>query len=260
MDSTLIKVQVFDPFSGATRLLPVQGFDDGTGFIVLGGLMYATDSSGNIGPVRRMDYTVDSEAPPSSMLAALLGGPSIDNSVVNRPRVDGLFDGTDANTMRALYTHGAVLVYDPNVNDFRYLPRVNASDTPGSVPLGVPQVANPLEWSAVDAPASATRAIATRAAGTGGQRHVCRSITATMYGNATNDPINVFLRDGDSTSAVFLWAGNLAIPTADGGSHITISGLNIVGSPNTQMTLDFAAAPGATNVQRVTLTGYTISP
>jgi hypothetical protein len=45
----------------------------------------------------------------------------------------------------------------------------------------------------------------------------------------------------------------LVIGTSD---HIELSGLNIVGSANTAMTLEFALAPTPTNFETVSMTGH----
>ena len=40
---------------------------------------------------------------------------------------------------------------------------------------------------------------------------------------------------------------------------MVLAGLNIVGSANTAMTLEFAAAGGANTVESVAMTGYSVS-
>jgi hypothetical protein len=47
---------------------------------------------------------------------------------------------------------------------------------------------------------------------------------------------------------------------AGDGQTLVVSGLNIVGSLNTAMTLEFTAAPAATNFETVALTGHTAFP
>jgi hypothetical protein len=114
----------------------------------------------------------------------------------------------------------------------------------------------PGNWTVLNTPAAATQATATKAAGAAGVRHVCNSISATFAAGATPGAATlVNLRDGASGAGTILWSQYLAAPTGD-VRVLTISGLNIVGSAATAMTLEFAAAGAATTLQAVTLTGY----
>lgn len=113
------------------------------------------------------------------------------------------------------------------------------------------------EWAVSHDPAAATRATITKAAGGAFVRHVCRSITVSMACDNTAEvaAVKVYLRDGASGVGPILWSavmwgGPYASP------NITLSGLNIVGSVNTDMTLEFSAAPAANHFQAVAMTGY----
>lgn len=121
-----------------------------------------------------------------------------------------------------------------------------------------PVVAPPTDWSVTHNPAVNTTATATKAAGGAGVRHVCTSIHATMANSGGAAVVgSVVLRDGAAGAGAILWSGEMAV-TAVAGDYraISISGLNIVGSPNTAMTLEFQAGPGANMFQSVALTGY----
>lgn len=119
-------------------------------------------------------------------------------------------------------------------------------------------------WTLVSAPAANTQATVTKAAGGAGIRHVCTAITATLVAGTTAPAaaqVTVNLRDGATGAGNVLWTGQMAL-TATAGTQATplqISGLNILGSANTPMTLEFSAAGGANTLESVSLQGYDLS-
>jgi hypothetical protein len=119
--------------------------------------------------------------------------------------------------------------------------------------------AAPGEWTSVNIPAAATQATTTKAAGGAGVRHVCTGIVATVATGATaQTPISVFLRDGASGGGSIVFAAVVAAP-ANGTGVLALSGLHIVGSANTAMTLEFNAAGVTGSNEAVTLTGYSVA-
>lgn len=121
-------------------------------------------------------------------------------------------------------------------------------------------VADLPEWSLPHTPAVGVRATITRAAGGAGVRHVCRSISATLsvaLADVAVAGVLVNLRDGATGAGTILWSGRLAVVAAGGLVTVEKEGLNIAGSLNTAMTLEFAAAPGAASFETVTLGGIT---
>lgn len=118
--------------------------------------------------------------------------------------------------------------------------------------------AGPGEWAIQHTPAAATQATITRAAGGAGVRHVCRSVTCSILATAAQGQIILNLRDGATGAGTILWSSQFSLGAAS-SDRITLSGLNIVGSGNTAMTLEVAAAPAATNFASVALTGYDAS-
>lgn len=118
--------------------------------------------------------------------------------------------------------------------------------------------APPGEWSVEHRPAVSTQATITRAAGAAGVRHVCRSINASLVAVAAQTVVDVLLRDGATGAGTVLWSTRVSAP-AGGNVQVQISGLNIVGSAATAMTLEFSAAPVATNFEGVAMTGYDAS-
>lgn len=121
--------------------------------------------------------------------------------------------------------------------------------------LGAALSANPGEWAIEHRPAVSTQATITRAAGAAGVRHVCRSINASLVAVAAQTIIDVLLRDGATGAGAVLWSTRVSAP-AGGNVQISLTGLNIVGSAATAMTLEFSGAPVATNFEGVALTGY----
>ena len=123
---------------------------------------------------------------------------------------------------------------------------------------GAAIVTAPGDWTAVHAPASATKA-----AGTGTVRHVCTGIYAA-FAQPTATPVaftgNVVLRDGATGAGTVIWQQAIAVPaTASESRAIDISGLSIIGSAATAMTLEFTAAGGTATFETITLTGHDIT-
>lgn len=114
------------------------------------------------------------------------------------------------------------------------------------------------DWAQQDTPAAATQATTSRAAGAAGTRHVCTSITISLAAVAAQVPLIFNLRDGATGAGTILWSVTLNAPAAN-GRDVVISGLSIVGSDATAMTLESAAAPAATNFAAVAMTGYSAS-
>jgi hypothetical protein len=131
---------------------------------------------------------------------------------------------------------------------------IQASYDTANTSLRVSDIGN---WSVYHVPATATQATITKAA-VSGYRHVCNSITATVAANSTaQTPLTVYLRDGATGAGTILWAGTVAAP-ANGLGGVCVGGLNIIGSENTAMTLEFSAAGVANSAQAVTLTGFEV--
>jgi hypothetical protein len=113
-------------------------------------------------------------------------------------------------------------------------------------------------WSQAHEPAANTKATTTKAAGLASERHVCTGFSVTLSCGAvapTAVEVAVQLLDG----ATVKWAGKLALPAVAGTVvGLARSGLWIVGTAGTAMTLEFSAAGGASTTQVVSLEGTTI--
>lgn len=116
----------------------------------------------------------------------------------------------------------------------------------------------PGEW-AVAAQATAGTPSASKAAGAAGVRHVCTSVSLSVACAATAQPaIVVNLRDGATGVGTILHSFALAAPVNQMGV-IALSGLNLVGSAATAMTLEFASASAAGVIASVDLAGYDVA-
>ena len=115
-------------------------------------------------------------------------------------------------------------------------------------------------WSATHTPATATQATASRAAGAAGVRHVATTLTACIASGITvQTPVLINLRDGATGAGAVLWSGAVSAPANDSNCTI-ISGLAMIGTAATAMTLEFAAAGAAATQETVTLTGFSVVP
>jgi len=123
------------------------------------------------------------------------------------------------------------------------------------------------DWAVTSAPAvntvaSASRPASPAPAGAVGARHVCTSIIALIRGGTTIPAAfqaTVNLRDGASGAGVILASFTLVLAAAVAAQDgIVLSDQEIIGSPNTAMTLEFTAAGGANTFESVTLTGHTL--
>ena len=112
----------------------------------------------------------------------------------------------------------------------------------------------PDEWATQHQPAANTQATIARAADAG-KRHRCTSVTASLGGSAAAASGVLNLRDGATGAGTILWSCRLAAP-AGATATATLGDLNIIGSLNTAMTLEFAGAGGANTFETVAMTGY----
>ena len=125
--------------------------------------------------------------------------------------------------------------------------RAAYDDTTGSFEKGC--------WSQAHTPAAAAQATTTKAA-VAGTRHICNGISATIACAATpQTPITIYLRDGASGVGAVLFAATVAAPVNQGASSY-LTDVNVVGTINTAMTLEFSAAGVAGSLQAVTLSGW----
>ena len=127
--------------------------------------------------------------------------------------------------------------------------------------IGSELTTTPGQWSITNAATTGAQATVTKAAGGAGVRHIATSLSVTLASGSTAmtvpaTPVQVQILDG----AAVLWTSYISIPaTAGGMANISLSGLNLVGTAATAMTIAFTAGGGANSFESVTLTGYDVS-
>lgn len=252
-------LMAFDNSNAQTRLRVVaDGFDDVSGSTTplwLGVLSRLTGFDGT--DFDRLRTLLDSTNGQATGVKGLLG-------VVSRlqafngttfDRVRTLIDSADAQASGVVGLLGTIARLQAyNGATFDRVTSLSAANLSAFSGLGGLIAAPPGEWAIEHRPAAATAATITRAAGAAGVRHVCKSITASIVATAAQGQIDVLLRDGATGAGTVLWSARLAA-AAGTGQTVVLNGLNIVGSAATAMTLEFAAAPAATNFAGVALSG-----
>jgi hypothetical protein len=132
---------------------------------------------------------------------------------------------------------------------------VSATNNTATTSIGTAYITQLSTWSIIDTDVGATQSTASRAAGGGTVRHVATGVTICRGDTAAAAPALIHLRDGASGAGTIL--RSWVIGVAAGASQCeNVTGLNITGSANTAMTIEFAAAGAATSTSTVSLTGY----
>jgi len=121
-------------------------------------------------------------------------------------------------------------------------------------------VVRPGEWSKTHAPAVNTQATISKAAGAAGVSHVCTWLSVTLANDSTGSVQTVLtfnLRDGATGAGTVLASFTLALPATAGECRaFSLSGLNVVGTAATAMTLESASSPGTHTAASVAFGGY----
>lgn len=134
----------------------------------------------------------------------------------------------------------------------------SATNNTATTSIGTAYTANLSTWSVTNTIiAAVTAASASRAAGGGTVRHVATTITVCYNDTvAATTASQINLRDGATGAGTIIRSWLIAIPAAGDSRCVSEDGLNMTGSANTAMTLEFGAATAATSSKTVTVTGY----
>jgi hypothetical protein len=163
-------------------------------------------------------------------------------------------DGQPVQTLgRDLLVANRNFIFDGNDWDRRYSASAAVLATKNS--LGAALSTKPGEWTAFQTPAVTTQATANRAA-VAGTTHVCTSIEGSVSAVAAQGVLTLVVRDGATGVGAILWATNIGPFVIGTGGQFSLSGLNIPGTNGNAMTIEFTAAPAATNFESVAMTGY----
>jgi len=119
----------------------------------------------------------------------------------------------------------------------------------------------PGTWAVTHSPAVNTQATISQAAGGGTVKNVCTSIICSLCSDGAPTPelIKFHLRDGATGAGTILQTIVLSLVATSGDSAtFAATGLNLVGTANTAMTLESDSAPGANVYAAVAMSGYTL--
>lgn len=140
--------------------------------------------------------------------------------------------------------------------NYQRLGMASAANLANQSGANVALVSGPGEWAINHAPVAGSVATISKNA-VAGQRHVCKGLSVSVNAVANiTVPLVATLRDGATGAGTILWQERF-IALAGTRVGIDRNNLNIVGSVNTAMTLEFTAAPAGTDFETVNLNGYT---
>jgi len=161
-----------------------------------------------------------------------------------------------ANPTNALTTFSLGGLFDGTAWD-QWIGASNTNNT-AITTQGVAYVTPASTWFQTNTPATNTQATTSKAAGGGTVRHVATSVTWCFATDtaAGAGPFNINLRDGATGAGTIMRTWIVDLPAIENSQCQDLSGLNMTGSANTAMTLEFSAAGGAATVETVSFTGY----
>lgn len=162
------------------------------------------------------------------------GGGAAGSALAGNPFLAAGTDGTNARTFEV----------------------ASATTNTNATTTSVLRVATAANWSITHLPATATKATISKAAGGTTVRHVCTAFIIGFCAVGTAQTlITASVRDGATGAGTVLWSAPIVAPI-NGCVNITQSGLNLVGTANTAMTIEFSAAGVTSSQETVSLQGY----
>lgn len=110
-------------------------------------------------------------------------------------------------------------------------------------------------WSVKNTSGAAGTAVATKTAGAAGVKHVCYGICASVAaGAAAQGPLTIQILDG----ATSIFEAVVSAP-ANQSTQIALTGLFLVGTAATLMTLQFTSGGATNTLQSCTLIGFDVT-
>jgi hypothetical protein len=177
--------------------------------------------------------------------------------------LNGVFNGTTWDRQRtttadALASTGIAAGNNVlfNGSTFDRQDSASAANNTATTTLGVAYSTPLSTWSVTNTQSGAVQATASKATGGGTVRHVATSITVCRGDTAVAAPAQINLRDGATGAGTIIRSWVIGVSAVNESRCIDLSGLNMTGTANTAMTLEFAAAGSVTSLSTVTLTGY----
>lgn len=107
------------------------------------------------------------------------------------------------------------------------------------------------------APAAAARAVVSIAAGGAGISRVLDALVVSVAAVAAQVFLDLVIRNGAAGVGPIVFQQVFKVVTAN-TVQIDLDGLNLIGSANTALAVEFLTAPAATNLQRIYASGYNI--
>lgn len=248
-------IQIFapNPLGDTVRTLPARGVATGDGGAAVTVQMAGTTDGGALVTALIGDTSELIVTPPNAVrVQAFLLGHHIGTDTYQPVTV--LYDTDDAISSGPGNLSTIARLVGNSGTGWDRIQTASAFNMGNTNGHGASKSTAPSEWSVERRPPVDIQATVTRAAAVGA-RHVAKSITWSMVAVAAQTLVDVLLRDGAAGVGTVLWSQRVQVPAGD-SRQVTVSGLNIVGSSDAAMTLEFSAAPVATNYQGVALTGY----
>jgi len=132
----------------------------------------------------------------------------------------------------------------------------SATNNTATTSLGGAQVTQLSTWSIINTQAGAVQATASKAAGGGTVRHVATSVTVCRGDTVVAAPAQIHLRDGATGAGTIIRTWVIGVSVINETQCHNLAPINMTGTGNTAMTIEFAAAGSATSTSTVSLTGY----
>lgn len=177
--------------------------------------------------------------------------------------LNGVFNGTTWDRARsatadALATTGMQASAQVGWNGATYdrVRTASGTNNVATTSLGAQQVTQLATWDITNTQAGAVQATVSKAAGGGTVRHVATNVTVCRGDTAVAAPALIHLRDGATGAGTIKRSWVIGVSTTNESKCENIGGLNISGTANTAMTIEFAAAGAATSTSTVSLSGY----
>jgi len=245
--------------------LVVTGFDAFAASVTKNPVLIAGPAANGVGVVRQYNVDYNAGSGDGAMAMSFLQGTTPTDAVANAGLVRSV---ANSASNQALYMNDTGGYDGTNWDRYRTASLANMYPADGTVSpsIGVRLAEKGARWSVVSNPAAGTQASASKAA-VASTRHVvdCVSFSATESTTAvTNTDLSINVRDGTTGAGTVIWVwavsdniGTATISTQYVPSH-SICGLNLAGTTNTAMTVEFSA--GLTNLNEVvSFSGYDIN-
>lgn len=223
----------------------------GTANVLADELTDGTLGTGKAQYIKVLDGTLDSSnklvvtSGGAAQVAVVAGSAVIGHVIADTGSTTAVTQATGSN-LHAVIDAGVATIGSVKLTDgTNSAPMNSAANQVAATTNGAVITERGARWRVTSTPAVSVVASAVKAAGGAGVRHVCDSIS--FSGGSTTAPVltklNVNLRDGAAGAGTIIWSFTVIVGAATGQNipPFTASGLNLVGTAATAMTLEFSA-------------------